>query len=106
MSTSVEFIEFVCDQLIGTGNIRYRKMFGEYMVYINDKPIVLVCDNNVYIKKLPEIEKLMVNADSGIPYAGSKEHYILDIENTSLVKEVISILEPITPIPKPRKKKS
>ncbi len=42
MATSEEFIYYVCEQLKGIGTIRYKKMFGEYMVYINEKPIVLV----------------------------------------------------------------
>ncbi|MGN0560765.1 MAG: hypothetical protein ACI4K8_06895 [Candidatus Fimenecus sp.] len=25
-------------------------MFGEYMVYVNDKPILMVCDNTVFVK--------------------------------------------------------
>lgn len=59
MATSQEYIEFVCEQLVGIENVRYKKMFGEYMVYVNDKPVLLVCDNTVYVKKLPEIEELM-----------------------------------------------
>ena len=47
----------------------------------------------------------MSDAEKGIPYKGAKEHYILDIDNASLCKEVIAILEPITAVPKPRKKK-
>ena len=58
MATSQEYIEFVCEQLVGIENVRYKKMFGEYMVYVNDKPVLLVCDNTVYVKKLPEIENL------------------------------------------------
>lgn len=53
MATSQEYIEFVCEQLVGVENVRYKKMFGEYMVYVNDKPVLLVCDNTVYVKKLP-----------------------------------------------------
>ena len=41
MSTSLDFIEYVCEQIAGVGPIRYRKMFGEYMVYVNNKPILL-----------------------------------------------------------------
>lgn len=80
-------------------------MFGEYMVYINDKPILLVCDNTVYIKKLDAVSELMQKSETGYPYEGAKEHYILDIEDTELSKKAIAILEPITPLPKPRKKK-
>ena len=78
MATSQEYIEFVCEQLVGIENVRYKKMFGEYMVYVNDKPVLLVCDNTVYVKKLPEIEELMSGAECGVPYDSAKEHYILD----------------------------
>ena len=47
----------------------------------------------------------MEGAQKGLPYEGGKEHYILDIDDTDKALEVISILEPITPLPKRRKKK-
>jgi len=28
MATTVSFIEFVCEQISGVGDIRYKKMFG------------------------------------------------------------------------------
>lgn len=52
MATTVDFIEFVCEQIGGIGSVSYKKMFGEYMVYINEKPIFVVCDNTVYVKAL------------------------------------------------------
>lgn len=104
MATSVDYIEYVCDQIRGVGEIRYKKMFGEYMVYVNDKPILLVCDNNVFVKKLDIISVEMKEAEVGFPYEGAKEHYILDIDNTEWSKAVISILEKNTPVPKPKKK--
>ncbi|MED9917540.1 TfoX/Sxy family protein [[Eubacterium] siraeum] len=98
-------IEFVCEQLVGIENVRYKKMFGEYMVYVNDKPVLLVCDNTVYVKKLPEIEELMSGTECGVPYDGAKEHYILDIEDRELTAKAVEILERITPVPKKRSKK-
>lgn len=108
MATTVEFIEYVCGQIKDTGSIRYRKMFGEYMVYINDKPVLLVCGNTVYVKNLDCIRDRMneAGAELGIPYKGSKEHFILDIDNTALCLEIITILESVTPVPKPKKKKT
>ena len=105
MATTVDFIEYVCEQINGVGNIRYKKMFGEYMVYVNDKPVLLVCDNTGYVKKLDELKEMLNLADTGNPYDGAKEHYVLDIDNAQLSKEVVLILEEIIPIPKPRKKK-
>ncbi len=104
MSTNLNFIEFVCDQISGSGIIRYKKMFGEYMIYVNDKPILLVCDNTVYVKKLDVLKEIMIHAESGSPYEGSKEHYILDIDNIEFSKKIIDLLEPLTSVPKKKKK--
>ena len=74
--------------------------------YLNEKPVLLVCDNTVFVKKLPEVEPVMneFNAECGFPYDGAKEHFILDIENRELLDKVIPLLEKITPVPKKRKK--
>ncbi len=105
MSSDIDFIEYVCDQISLCGEIRYRKMFGDYMIYVNNKPLLLVCDNNVFIRQREEIKEIMSQSGKGYPYDGAKEHYILDVDNNDLVREVISILEPLIPVPKPKRKK-
>lgn len=104
MATTVEYIEYVCEQISGIGDIRYKKMFGEYMVYVNDKPVIIVCDNTTFVKKLPCIEEKMKEAQTGYPYEGAKEHYVLDIDNAEFCKSVIIEVEKVTKLPKPRKK--
>jgi len=106
MATTKDYIEFVCEQLRGCGDVRYRKMFGEYMVYVNDKPVLLVCDNTVYVKKLADVCEIMAEADCGVPYEGAKEHFILDIEDAELTRKAVEVLERITPLPKPKKPKT
>jgi TfoX/Sxy family transcriptional regulator of competence genes len=105
MASTQDFIEFVCEQIQGIGVITYRKMFGEYMVYVNAKPILLICDNIVYVKMKDEIKEYMEDVETGIPYHGAKPHYILDIENFDLTREILPILERITEIPKSKSKK-
>lgn len=105
MSTSKEYIEFVCEQLNGIDDVTYKKMFGEYLVYIQGKPILLVCDNCVMVKKVSELVELMKDAPDGFPYEGAKAHYILDIENHELVTNVIEILLAVIPIPKRKEPK-
>lgn len=104
MATTNEYIEYVCEQINGIGNIRYKKMFGEFMVYVNDKPVVIVCDNTAFVKKLDCIEEMMKEAETGCPYKGAKEHYILDIDNSDFCKAIVKKVEEVTPVPKPRKK--
>lgn len=104
MSTTVDFIEYVCKQIEGIGVVRYRKMFGEYMVYINDKPVITICDNTVFIKQLDCVAEQMQDAKVGAPYKGAKPHYILDIDNADFAREIIRQVEAATPLPKKKKK--
>ena len=104
MATSIDFINYVCEQLNGVGNLTYKKMFGEYMIYLNSKPVIIVCDNIAFVKKLNPITEMMQNADVGFPYKGAKEHYILDIDNADFCKKIVTKIEEVTPIPKSKKK--
>lgn len=103
MATTQNFIEYVCEQIAYSGDVRYKKMFGEYMVYVNERPIFTVCNNTVYIKMLDCLKETMTAAEKGSPYQGAKEHYILDIENGELTASVVPLLVEHTPLPKPRK---
>ncbi len=103
MATTKDYIEYVCEQISDIGNVRYKKMFGEYMVYVNDKPIIIVCDNIAYVKEKDEIKDLMKYADRGFPYNRAKEHYILDIDNKNFAIDIVLKLENVTPLPKKRK---
>ena len=105
MATSPEFMEYVVEQIAGCGEIRYRKMFGEYLVYVNEKPVLLVCDNTVYVKMLDTIREEMAEAESAAPYEGAPEHYILDIDNGDFSRRIVSLLEPVTPYPKKKRRK-
>ncbi|MBR7071596.1 MAG: hypothetical protein IKI29_05500, partial [Clostridia bacterium] len=61
---------------------------------------LLVCDNCVYVKKLPVLAEWMKEAECGFPYQGAKEHYILDIENRELTDRILPFLVAALPIPK------
>ena len=103
MATSKEYIEFVCEQLQGINGVTYKKMFGEYMVYVHGKPLLLVCDNTVMIKKLPELAALMQGAPEDFPYEGAKLHYVLDIENRELTRKAVEVLSQCIPLPKKKR---
>ena len=103
MATTQDYIQYVCEHLPECGAVRCRKMFGEYMVYINDKPLLTVCDNTVFVKMLPALSEPMAGAEVGCPYEGAKVHYSLDMDDPALTAQVIAVLEPLIPVPKKRK---
>lgn len=96
MATSAEYAAFVCEQIAPYGQVRSRKMFGEYMVYLEDKPVLLVCDNTVYVKKLPQVSDLLLTAPCGVAY-------ILDIENRELLDQLMPTLKASASLPKKKK---
>ncbi|MDR1026857.1 MAG: TfoX/Sxy family protein [Rickettsiales bacterium] len=110
MASDKDFIDFAVEQVAAAGDISARKMFGDFMIYCDAKPALLVCDNTPFVKILPETTELFArlgaSPEKGVPYKGAKEHYILDIENADAAVEMMRLLARILPLPKPRKKKS
>lgn len=104
MATDPNYVEFVLERLQTFLPVTCKKMFGEYLIYVDGKPALLVCDNTVFVKKLPELAEIMADADSGCPYDGTKEHYVLDVENEDLTARVIDTLVAVTPAPKKKKR--
>lgn len=97
MATKKEFIDYVMEQIRFSGDVRYKKMFGEYMVYANEKPVLLVCDDSVFVKILPETTAALPDAIKGYPYDGAKEHYVLDPDDGEKLSEIISVLVDVLP---------
>lgn len=106
MACSQEYIDFVCGQLKGVGVIRTRKMFGDWCIYVDEKPVILACDEQCYVKKHAALAEMMQDAQSGYPYDGAKEHYLLDIEHREKAKEVVCKLVEVLPYPKQKKRLS
>ena len=104
MATTKDYIEYVCERLHGAGGLRYRKMFGEYMVYINDKSVLLVCDNTVFVKIVPELAALMADAEHGLPYEGAKAMLLIDeVDDRAALASLFNALYDDLPAPKPKK---
>lgn len=105
MACTADFIEYVCDILAPLGEVSSRKMMGDYLIYLNEKCVATACDNILYVKMLPAIESLMSDSETGKPYDGAKDRYILDLSNPAFVREVVSIVWDNIPFPAKSKKK-
>ncbi len=105
MACSRDFADFVCRQLEGIGEVTSKKMFGEYLVYVDGKPVIMACDDIAFVKIMSAIEPLMQDAEKGFPYDGAKEHYVLDLSDKTRVQHIVKTLWNALPFPKPKKKK-
>ncbi len=50
MASDLNFVEFVADQIDASGDITYRKMFGECALYSKGKVVALICDDQLFVK--------------------------------------------------------
>lgn len=105
MASSLSTILYICDQIQSLGDVTYKKMFGEYMIYFNEKPIFLVCDDILYIKIAPQTKGFLgEKCDTGYPYSGAKPHFIIDfLDDKGEMQTLAKLLESITSYPKRRK---
>ena len=79
MASSVDFVEYVCGQISGAGNIAYKKMFGEYAVNCNGKVVGLICDNQFFVKKTAAGERLLPSVEEA-----PRKWARTEIQNSSL----------------------
>jgi TfoX/Sxy family transcriptional regulator of competence genes len=105
MASDIDFVNYAIDQIKDVGVVMSKKMFGEYMVYVNQKQVILICDNTAFVKMLDCIKPYFINGETGFPYKGAKEHYILDIDNQATLIEIIKKVEQETKIPIKKNKK-
>ncbi len=103
MATRADFIDYACEQLKECGRVYAKKMFGEYMIYVNDKPLITVCNNTAYVKKREEIKEMMQKEETGYPYKGAKGHYILPLEDIEFCTKVVKEIDVCTPLSKKKK---
>lgn len=108
MASDLEFVEFVSDQMRDAGNIRFRKMFGEFAIYCNDKVVALVCDNQLFVKQTPGGRAFIVDVVEARPYTNAKPQFLIDdgIDDRDWLTELIRVTERELPMPKPKKRKS
>jgi DNA transformation protein and related proteins len=70
MATEQGTIDELLDRLRGAGRVTARKMFGEFCLYLDDKPVALVCDDILYVKPTAEGRVLAAGATEAPPYPG------------------------------------
>lgn len=108
MSTDPSFADHVLDQICGAGAVSMRKMFGEYAVYCDAKVVALVCDNQVFLKPLPEALALVGDPIFAPPYPGAKPHLLLTdaLDDPDLMTRLVRVVAMALPTPKPKKAKA
>ena len=54
--SNADLVQYIVEQASQAGEVRARKMFGDYCLYCDGKPVGLICDNYLYLKPLKQLE--------------------------------------------------
>lgn len=110
MASSIDFVEYVCEQLKIAGEITYKRMFGEYGLYCNEKFFALICEDQLFVKPTVEGRQILEQYNQEVieesPYPGAKPHFVLEhLEDKDLIRTFIRTTYEVLPFPKPKKSK-
>jgi DNA transformation protein and related proteins len=106
MATAQSTVDFLTDQMSEAGDVRSRKMFGEYTIYCNEKVVALVCDDQLYVKPTEAGRAFVGSVTEAPPYPGSKNFYWIDEsqwEDRQWLSELIAKTEKEVPAPKKKR---
>jgi DNA transformation protein len=107
VASDKDFISFVCEQLQGAGEISSRRMFGEAAVYLQDKVVGLVCDNQLFVKPT-EAGRAKIGVPVEVPpFPGASKWFLLaDLDDLEFLADLIRTTADALPVPKIKTKKT
>jgi DNA transformation protein and related proteins len=107
MASDQEFVKFVCEQLCGAGEISFRRMFGEAAVYLEDKVIGLICDNQFFVKATEAGRAKIGVPTEAPPFPGASNWFLMaDLDDPEFLADLVRTTAAALPSPKARAKKA
>jgi TfoX/Sxy family transcriptional regulator of competence genes len=107
MASDQSFVEFIVEQIEPAGTVTYRKMFGEYGLYVDGKIVGLVCDNRLFLKPTEGGRALMGQVVEAPPYPGAKLSFLIEdgLEDRDWLSALFKVTAQELPDPKPNARK-
>lgn len=106
MATDQSFVDHICEQAGLGPHLSYRKMFGEYALYLDEKVIAFVCDNLLYLKPTDEGRAVLGTVSEHPPYPGAKLYFRLgdELDDRPQLQRAFKVTADALPRPKPKSK--
>lgn len=101
MGSDREFVNFVCEQLRGAGDVSARRMFGEAAIYLEEKVVGLVFGNQFFLKAT-EAGRAKIGAPTeAAPFEGAKNWFLMaDLDDPEFLAHLVRITAAALPNPK------
>lgn len=108
MATRRETADFILHRLGGSERFTVRSMFGEFALYADGKPVAFICDDQLFVKILPESAELEGRCERAPAYPGSKDYYLVPEEMVAGDRGLPRLLlriGAVLPVPKAKKER-
>ena len=93
MPSSKDYLDFILEQVSALGDITYRPMMGEYILYYQGKVFGGIYDNRFLVKITKNSAALLPNASKELPYPGAKEMLLVEeLEDKDFLAKLIKSL--------------
>lgn len=104
MATDLSFVEFVAEQARLGSRFTWRKMFGEYALYIDAKVVAFACDDSLFVKPVAATAALTAGLPLRPPYPGAKNYPVADewLDDPERLRDLL--LATCAAVPKPKSK--
>jgi len=108
MASSIDTVQYIVDQAGLGRRLVSKKMFGEYALYLDEKIVALVCDDQLFLKPTDQAKGFLGKVRLAPPYPGAKDYYLLadELDDPDRLREAILITAEALPAPKPKVTKS
>jgi TfoX/Sxy family transcriptional regulator of competence genes len=104
VATEEGFVEHIQSQSGLGDELSFKKMFGEYALYLHGKVVAFACDNQLYVKPTEEGRALLGSVSEHPAYPGSKLYFRIDeqTEDRELLRQLFETTARVLPLPKPK----
>lgn len=106
MATDLSFVEYVAEQSGLGERFTFKRMFGEYGLYIDGKVVAFACDNSLFVKAAEATASLTANLPRRPPYSGAKPYPVADelLDDSEQLHALL--IATVQAMPEPKAKKS
>jgi hypothetical protein len=108
MPTRKHTADFILEQLGLPDRFSVKAMFGEYALYADGKPVAFICDDQLFVKIMPESAALEGRCERAPAYPGSKDQYLVPEDVIVGERDLAGLLLRIgeaLPLPKAKRSK-
>lgn len=107
MAQGLEFVEYITDQIDDSCNLTHRMMFGGCTLYLDDKVVALICDDQLFVKPTRAGREFIGNVVEAPAYPGARNSFLIEdqVDDGEWLTKLLKATAGDLRAPRPKKKR-